>query len=114
MRQWIDDLEERLHFGMFIFCAMKFDIAEIMNLRHLERVLAREEEVKKRAVVHKAVYSGPQTRYLSRNGKHFFITCQYFSSWFSFSKECEYLPLVEINNFYSPCICHSFRDVFWI
>lgn len=59
---------------------MKFDIAEIMNLRHLERVLAREEEVKKRAVVHKAVYSGPQTRYLSRNGKHFFITCQYFSS----------------------------------
>ncbi|KAL1803211.1 hypothetical protein ACET3Z_031858 [Daucus carota] len=31
---------------------------EIMNLRNLERVLAREEEVKKRAVVHKAVYSG--------------------------------------------------------
>lgn len=42
---------------------------EIMNLRNLERVLAREEEVKKRAVVHKAVYSGPQIRYLSRNGK---------------------------------------------
>ncbi|KAB1204097.1 SWR1 complex subunit 2 [Morella rubra] len=31
---------------------------EIMNLRNLERVLAREEEVKKRAIVHKAVYSG--------------------------------------------------------
>uniref|UniRef100_A0A2N9GLG4 Vps72/YL1 C-terminal domain-containing protein n=1 Tax=Fagus sylvatica TaxID=28930 RepID=A0A2N9GLG4_FAGSY len=30
---------------------------EIMNLRNLERVLAREEEVKKRAIVHKAVYS---------------------------------------------------------
>lgn len=44
---------------------------EIMNLRHLERVLAREEEVKKRAVVYKAVYSGPQTRYLSRNGKSY-------------------------------------------
>lgn len=44
-------------------------IAEIMNLRNLERVLAREEEVKKRAVVHKAVYTGPQIRYLSRNGK---------------------------------------------
>ncbi|KAK2998223.1 hypothetical protein RJ639_024175 [Escallonia herrerae] len=29
---------------------------EIMNLRNLERVLAREEEVKKRAVVHKAVF----------------------------------------------------------
>ncbi|KAL2526081.1 SWR1 complex subunit 2 [Abeliophyllum distichum] len=41
---------------------------EIMNLRNLERVLAREEEVKKRAVVHKAVYNGPQIRYLSRNG----------------------------------------------
>ncbi|KAL0321942.1 UNVERIFIED_CONTAM: SWR1 complex subunit [Sesamum calycinum] len=42
---------------------------EIMNLRNLERVLAREEEVKKRAIVHKAVYSGPQIRYLSKNGK---------------------------------------------
>ncbi|EYU19873.1 hypothetical protein ABFS82_06G079900 [Erythranthe guttata] len=41
---------------------------EIMNLRNLERVLAREEEVKKRAIVHKAVYSGPQIRYLSKDG----------------------------------------------
>lgn len=41
---------------------------EIMNLRNLERVLAREEEVKKRAVVHKAVYAGPQIRYLSKDG----------------------------------------------
>ncbi|ERM98928.1 hypothetical protein AMTR_s00114p00113990 [Amborella trichopoda] len=44
---------------------------EIVNLRNLERVLAREEEVKKRAVVHKAVYNGPQIRFLSRNGKTF-------------------------------------------
>ncbi|KAJ0078532.1 hypothetical protein Patl1_24306 [Pistacia atlantica] len=35
---------------------------EIMNLRNLERVLAREEEDKKRAIVHKAVHSGPQMR----------------------------------------------------
>ncbi|KAH9623390.1 hypothetical protein KSS87_021931 [Heliosperma pusillum] len=42
---------------------------EIMNLRNLERVLAREEEVKKRAIVHKAVYTGPQIRYISKNGK---------------------------------------------
>lgn len=41
---------------------------EIMNLRNLERVLAREEEVKKRAIVHKAVYTGPQIRYLSKDG----------------------------------------------
>ncbi|KAJ4721464.1 SWR1 complex subunit 2 [Melia azedarach] len=41
---------------------------EIMNLRNLERVLAREEEVKKRAIVHKAVYSGPQIQYLSKDG----------------------------------------------
>lgn len=41
---------------------------EIMNLRNLERVLAREEEVKKRAIVHKAVYTGPQIRYFSRDG----------------------------------------------
>jgi len=44
-------------------------LAEIVNLRNLERVLAREEEVKKRAIVHKAVYSGPQIRYFSKNGK---------------------------------------------
>ena len=50
---------------------MIFYVAEIMNLRNLERVLAREEEVKKRAVVHKAVYSGPQIRYLSKEGKNF-------------------------------------------
>ncbi|KAJ6819531.1 SWR1 complex subunit 2 isoform X3 [Iris pallida] len=41
---------------------------EIMNLRNLERMLAREEEVKKRAIVHKAVYNGPQIRFSSRNG----------------------------------------------
>lgn len=41
---------------------------EIMNLRNLEKVLAREEEVKKRAIVHKTVYSGPQIRYISKDG----------------------------------------------
>lgn len=48
-----------------------------MNLRNLERVLAREEEVKKKAVVHKAVYNGPQIRFTSRDGKFSF---QKFSS----------------------------------
>ncbi|XP_058731217.1 SWR1 complex subunit 2 [Vicia villosa] len=41
---------------------------EIMNLRNLERVLAREEEVKRRAIVHKTVFNGPQIRYISQNG----------------------------------------------
>ncbi|KAJ8420940.1 hypothetical protein Cgig2_031214 [Carnegiea gigantea] len=41
---------------------------EIMNLRNLERVLAREEEVKKRAIVHKPEYTGPQIRYFSKDG----------------------------------------------
>lgn len=41
-----------------------------MNLRNLERVLAREEEVKRRAIVHKTVYNGPQIRYISKNGKN--------------------------------------------
>jgi vacuolar protein sorting-associated protein 72 len=41
---------------------------EIINLRNLERVLAREEEVKKKAVVHKAVYEGPTIRFCSRDG----------------------------------------------
>ncbi|WOL15658.1 SWR1 complex subunit 2 [Canna indica] len=42
---------------------------EIMNLRNLERVLAREEEVKKKAIVHKSVYDGPQVRFTSKNGE---------------------------------------------
>ncbi|KAK9272791.1 hypothetical protein L1049_003168 [Liquidambar formosana] len=56
---------------------------EIMNLRNLERVLAREEEVKKRAVVHKAVYSGPQIRYFSKNG-HSYLE---FSKGLSFQSQ---------------------------
>lgn len=56
---------------------------EIMNLRNLERVLAREEEVKKRAVVHKAVYDGPQIRSLSRDGKSYLE----FSKGVSFRKQ---------------------------
>lgn len=56
---------------------------EIMNLRNLEHMLAREEEVKRRAVVHKEVYSGPQIQYLSRNGKTFLE----FSKGLSFQSE---------------------------
>jgi len=55
--------------GTYCICILS---AEIMNLRNLERVLAREEEVKKRAIVHKPEYTGPQIRYFSKNGKYFF------------------------------------------
>lgn len=75
VRGW-DPLLDEMMFGWLLytwesvkFLKINFYIAEIMNLRNLERVLAREEEVKKRAVVHKAVYSGPQIRYLSKEGK---------------------------------------------
>ncbi|GJN39938.1 hypothetical protein PR202_gb29092 [Eleusine coracana subsp. coracana] len=44
---------------------------EIMNLRNLERVLAREEEVKKKAVVHKDTYDCPIVRFCSRDGNRF-------------------------------------------
>ncbi|KAI4331832.1 hypothetical protein L6164_016787 [Bauhinia variegata] len=56
---------------------------ELMNLRNLERVLAREEEVKRRAIVHKDVYNGPQMRYISKNG------CSYleFTKGLSFQSE---------------------------
>ncbi|CAI9759856.1 unnamed protein product [Fraxinus pennsylvanica] len=37
-------------------------------LQAMMKVLAREEEVKTRAVLHKAVYSGPQIQYLSTYG----------------------------------------------
>jgi hypothetical protein len=52
---------------------MFFGSAEIMNLRNLERVLAREEEVKRRAIVHKTVYNGPQIHYISKNGSFFYL-----------------------------------------
>lgn len=48
---------------------------EIMNLRNLERVLAREEEVKKKAIVHKDVYKGPQVRFLSKDGCNYLEFC---------------------------------------
>ncbi|KFK36548.1 hypothetical protein AALP_AA4G138100 [Arabis alpina] len=48
---------------------------EIMNLRNLERVLAREEEVKKKAIVQKVVYKGPQVRYLSKDGCNYLEFC---------------------------------------
>ncbi|XP_010687672.2 SWR1 complex subunit 2 isoform X1 [Beta vulgaris subsp. vulgaris] len=56
---------------------------EIRNLRHLERVLAREEEVKKRAIVHKAAFTGPQIQYFSKNG-HSYIE---FRNGVSFESE---------------------------
>ncbi|XWS20682.1 hypothetical protein CRYUN_Cryun31cG0124000 [Craigia yunnanensis] len=56
---------------------------EIMNLRNLERVLAREEEVKKRAIIHKAVYSGPQIKYVSKDGSSYLE----FSKGLSFHSE---------------------------
>ncbi|XVF86168.1 hypothetical protein PTKIN_Ptkin18bG0018500 [Pterospermum kingtungense] len=56
---------------------------EIMNLRNLERVLAREEEVKKRAIVHKAEYSGPQIKYVSKDGSSYLE----FSKGLSFHSE---------------------------
>lgn len=73
---------------------------EIMNLRNLERVLAREEEVKKRAVVHKAVYAGPQIRYLSKDGCSFleFVNGASFeSNIMTKSSPCKYrCPLCSI------------------
>lgn len=45
--------------------------SEIVNLRNLERVLAREEEVKKKAVVHKDTYDGPTVRFFSRDGNFY-------------------------------------------
>ncbi|KAH9295501.1 hypothetical protein KI387_039089, partial [Taxus chinensis] len=43
---------------------------EILNSRHLEKMLAREEEVKKKAITNKSVYSGPVIRFYSRDGKN--------------------------------------------
>ncbi|KAK5826184.1 Vacuolar sorting-associated protein 72 [Gossypium arboreum] len=62
---------------------------EIMNLRNLERVLAREEEVKKRAIIHKAVYSGPQIKYVSKDGSSYLE----FSKGLTFHSELSTTPL---------------------
>jgi hypothetical protein len=57
-----------------------------MNLRNLERVLAREEEVKKKAVVHKDTYEGPTVRFFSRDGNFFIgfssLICLHMNSEF--------------------------------
>ncbi|KAJ8751985.1 hypothetical protein K2173_000731 [Erythroxylum novogranatense] len=70
---------------------------EIMNLRNLERVLAREEEVKKRAIVQKAVYKGPQIRYTSKNG----CSCLEFRG-LSFQSE---LPTTSVPYPEKPVVC---------
>ncbi|XP_073125153.1 SWR1 complex subunit 2-like [Henckelia pumila] len=62
---------------------------EIMNLRNLERVLAREEEVKKRAIVHKQVYSGPKIQYLSKDGSSYLN----FTGGSSFQSEISTTPI---------------------
>jgi vacuolar protein sorting-associated protein 72 len=43
-------------------------VVEIQNRQSLEIMLAREEEVKRRAIIHKEIYNGPQICYISRNG----------------------------------------------
>lgn len=43
--------------------------AEIQNRQSLEIMLAREEEVKRRAIIHKEEYSGPLIRFYSKDGK---------------------------------------------
>ncbi|GJP48606.1 hypothetical protein CLOM_g7899 [Closterium sp. NIES-68] len=43
---------------------------EILNREALEVMLAREEEVKRKAVVEKAIFGGPQIRFHSKDGKN--------------------------------------------
>ncbi len=43
-------------------------LAEIQNRQSLETLLAREEEVKRKAIIHKEVYSGPLIRFYSKAG----------------------------------------------
>ncbi|KAI5082153.1 hypothetical protein GOP47_0001896 [Adiantum capillus-veneris] len=54
---------------------------EILNQQHLEQMLAREEEVKQKAIVHKAVYSGPQIRFYSRDGENLLEFMGDVSEW---------------------------------
>lgn len=42
--------------------------AEIYNLSRLEVMLAREEEVKRKAMTEKALYGGPQIKFRSKDG----------------------------------------------
>ncbi|GAQ86495.1 DNA-binding protein [Klebsormidium nitens] len=41
---------------------------EIANLQSLEIMLAREEEIKRKAIIHKEAFAGPQIRYHSKDG----------------------------------------------
>lgn len=49
-----------------------FYFPEIYNRQSLEDMLAREEEVKKRAVIQKEIFAGPQIRFRSKDGYIFF------------------------------------------
>lgn len=43
-------------------------LPEIQNRQSLETLLAREEEVKRKAIINKEVYSGPLIRFYSKGG----------------------------------------------
>ena len=43
-------------------------LTEVANLQSLEYMLAREEEIKRRASVSKKAYDGPMLRFFSRGG----------------------------------------------
>jgi hypothetical protein len=69
LRCFLFTILKKILFCLFIYFVLLLSMfPEIMNLRNLERVLAREEEVKKKAVVHKDTYDGPIVRFCSRDG----------------------------------------------
>ncbi|MCO5560618.1 hypothetical protein L7F22_014234 [Adiantum nelumboides] len=63
-----EELRDAVHGLDEASCPGDDGLTQISNQQHLERMLAREEEVKQKAIVHKTVYNGPQIRLYSRDG----------------------------------------------
>jgi vacuolar protein sorting-associated protein 72 len=82
-------------------------VVEIQNRQSLEIMLAREEEVKRRAIIHKEIYNGPQIRYISRNGTNIM----------EFTKvpavpeiiRAEAKPCMSLSYLFSSCLLNFFR-----
>ncbi|XP_024545569.1 SWR1 complex subunit 2 isoform X1 [Selaginella moellendorffii] len=89
---------------------------EVINLQSLERMLAREEEVKKKAIIQKTVYNGPQVRFISKGGYNvleFTKVSTLPSAINSKAKPCKRVTLLSHSFSFSPSIL-TFSLVFFL
>jgi vacuolar protein sorting-associated protein 72 len=79
---------------------------EIQNRQSLEIMLAREEEVKRRAIIHKEIYNGPQIRYISRNGTNIMEFTKVLAVPETIRAEAK--PCMSLSYLFSSCLLNFF------